>query len=210
MQNYLNQKEVQICQLHLDSLYLWKTLNHEKNSCVSQIAFFQFLPSPILIVEYWLNHFFSIFVNKIYLNRLCLLKMPALLQIARLYQIQVCILYLIVYNFTRFKCARNCTSQDHSRHIIVRYHTHTLQKTRPANQRSQRDSQIAILFQLITFTWTLINQLAKYCTHNLLVWRNSTNTWFWRMQRIFLLFLDIFDLLNPKSEWCKCVHVERS
>ena len=135
--------------------------------------------------------------------------MPALLQIARLYQIQVCILYLIVYNLI-IKCAKNCTSQDHSRHIIVRYHTHTPQKTRPANQRSQRDSQIAILFQLITFTWTLINQLAKYCTHNLLVWRNSTNTWFWRMQRIFLLFLDIFDLLNPKSEWCKCVHVERS
>ena len=30
-----------------------------------------------------------------------------------------------------------------------------------------------------------------------IVWRNSTNTWFWRMQRIFLSFLDIFDLLNP-------------
>ena len=31
----------------------------------------------------------------------------------------------------------------------------------------------------------------------LLVWRNSTNTWFWRMQNIFLSFLDIFDLMNP-------------
>ena len=30
-----------------------------------------------------------------------------------------------------------------------------------------------------------------------IIWRNSTNTWFWRMQRIFLSFLDIFDLLNP-------------
>ena len=26
---------------------------------------------------------------------------------------------------------------------------------------------------------------------------NSTSTWFWCMQRIFLSFLDIFDLLNP-------------
>ena len=32
---------------------------------------------------------------------------------------------------------------------------------------------------------------------NVLVWRNSTYRWFWRMQRIFLSFLDIFDLLNP-------------
>ena len=30
----------------------------------------------------------------------------------------------------------------------------------------------------------------------LLVWKNFTNTWFWRMQRILLSFLDIFDLLN--------------
>ena len=31
----------------------------------------------------------------------------------------------------------------------------------------------------------------------LVVQRNSTNTWFWRMQRIFSSFSDIFDLLNP-------------
>ena len=36
----------------------------------------------------------------------------------------------------------------------------------------------------------------------MLVWKNSTNTWFWCMQRIFFLggwgsILDIFDLLNP-------------
>ena len=36
------------------------------------------------------------------------------------------------------------------------------------------------------------------CTRPIpIVWKNSTNTWFWCMQRIFLSFLDIFDLLNP-------------
>ena len=47
------------------------------------------------------------------------------------------------------------------------------------------------------------------CMNQGLVMRNSTNTWFWRMQRILLSFLDIWPP-ESNSEWCKCVHVERS
>ena len=60
----------------------------------------------------------------------------------------------------------------------------------------------------ITFIWTQKLQSLYYvCEANFdktvcfkvapVVWKNSTNTWFWRMQRIFLSLLDIFDLLNP-------------
>ena len=46
------------------------------------------------------------------------------------------------------------------------------------------------LFSFLTSSWFALPV-------SFLVWRNSTNTWFWCMQRIFLSFLDIFDLLNP-------------
>ena len=54
----------------------------------------------------------------------CLLS--DVLQIALL-KIFRCILYLIVYNFTRFRCAENCT-QDHFRCVMVCYRTRTPQK----------------------------------------------------------------------------------
>ena len=41
--------------------------------------------------------------------------------------LQVCILYLIVYDFTRFRCAANCT-QDYFRWVMVWYCTRTPQK----------------------------------------------------------------------------------
>ena len=44
---------------------------------------------------------------------------------------QVCILYLTVFDFTRFRCADNCTPQDHFRCVMVCYHTCMPQKTRP-------------------------------------------------------------------------------
>ena len=44
---------------------------------------------------------------------------------------QVCILYLIVYDFTRFRCAENRTPQDHFRCVMVCYRTPKPQKTRP-------------------------------------------------------------------------------
>ena len=55
--------------------------------------------------------------------------MPAVLQIVLL-NIFGCvvgvILYLTVYNFARFRCAENCTPQDHFRCLIVALsHLHT-------------------------------------------------------------------------------------
>ena len=45
--------------------------------------------------------------------------------------IYVYILYLIVYDFTNFRCAKNHAPQDHFRCVMVCYRTHTFQKTRP-------------------------------------------------------------------------------
>ena len=43
-----------------------------------------------------------------------------------------CALYITVYNFTRFRCAENCTPQDHFRCGMMCYRTS--QKTRPETE----------------------------------------------------------------------------
>ena len=43
----------------------------------------------------------------------------------------MCVLYLIVYNFTKFRCAENCTPQNHFRCVMVCFCSCTPQKTRP-------------------------------------------------------------------------------
>ena len=45
------------------------------------------------------------------------------------------ILYLIVFDFTRFRCAENRTPQDHFRCVMVCYCTCTPQKSRPRSER---------------------------------------------------------------------------
>ena len=44
-------------------------------------------------------------------------------------------MYLIVFDFTRFRCAENGTPQDHFRCVMVCYRTCTPQKTRPRSER---------------------------------------------------------------------------
>ena len=46
----------------------------------------------------------------------------------------MCILYLVGYNFTRFRFAENRSPQDHFRCVMVCYHTYMLQKTRPETE----------------------------------------------------------------------------
>ena len=63
-------------------------------------------------------------------NRPCLLKLPAVLQIALLktFRCAVGVHFLIVYDFTRFRCAENHTPQDHFRCVIVCFSNHTSQE----------------------------------------------------------------------------------
>ena len=57
----------------------------------------------------------------------------------------MCILYIIVYNFTRFSCTENHTPQDHFRCVMVCYRTRTPQKTRPATMNIDSSDYLCAL-----------------------------------------------------------------
>ena len=61
----------------------------------------------------------------------------------------MCILYVIVYNFPRFRSAENHTPQDHFRCVMVCYRTHTPQKTRPAAAILESNRGLGGLVQLM-------------------------------------------------------------
>ena len=71
--------------------------------------------------------------------------------------LQVCFLYLIVYNFTRFRCAENCPPQDHLRCVVVCYRSRTPQKTRPGDQHTIWTDR-ATTFEIHTPTGSFYNK----------------------------------------------------
>ena len=73
-----------------------------------------------------ISQFTFLLATGLVFSRPYLLKMPAVLQIALLVYrcaVDLCILYLIVYNFTRFRCAKNHTPQGQFRCVMMCYHT---------------------------------------------------------------------------------------